>query len=258
MNILSYIFTELIYRPLFNVLVMVYNAVPGHDIGMAIIILTIMVRLLLYKMNSKSIKSQRELQEIQPRIKEIQQKYKDNKEKQAQELMAVYQKYKVNPFSGCLPLLIQFPIIIALYYVFLNGFHDGSLNALYSFVSNPGHLNTVSFRGLIDLAKPNVYMALSASVLQYFQTSSLMKVSGNNKKTNDGKAEEEKTPEEKAQDFAQALSQNMMYAMPVITFLFGMTLPSGLALYWSVTTLFAIAQQYLIIRKRRKSAPAQS
>lgn len=257
MNILSYIFTELIYRPLFNALVIFYNAIPGHDIGMAIIVLTVLVRLLLYKMNSKSIKSQRELQEIQPVIKEIQQKYKDNKEKQAQELMSVYQKHKINPFSGCLPLLVQFPIIIGLYYVFLNGFQDGSLNILYSFVSNPGHLNTLSFRGIIDLAKPNVYMALLASVLQYFQTSSLMKVSGNNKKTNDGKAEEEKTPEEKAQDFAQALSQNMMYTMPVVTFLFALHLPSGLALYWSVTTLFAIVQQYLIIKKRSNEMPAQ-
>lgn len=257
MNILSYIFTELIYRPLFNALVIAYNAIPGHDIGVAIIILTVLVRLLLYKMNSKSIKSQRELQEIQPAIKEIQQKYKDNKEKQAQELMAFYQKHKINPFSGCLPLLVQFPIIIGLYYVFLNGFHDGSLNALYSFVSNPGHLNTLSFRGIIDLAKPNVYMALLASVLQYFQTSNLMKVSGNKKKANEGKAEEEKTPEEKAQDFAQALSQNMMYTMPVVTFLFALNLPSGLALYWSVTTLFAIVQQYLIIKKRSNEMPTQ-
>lgn len=252
MNILSSLYTEVIYRPLFNLLVWFYNIIPGHDVGIAIIILTILVRLALYKVNTKSIKSQRELQEIQPEIKEIQQKYKDNKEKQAQELMAVYQKHKINPFAGCLPLLIQFPIIIALYQVFLNGFKDNSLALLYPFVQNPGHLNPVSFGGIINLGYPNIYFALIAGISQYFQTKSLMSVSGlNNNKKNKGNAGEEKSVEEKMQEFTQSLSQSMMYTMPVITFLFALRLPSGLALYWIVTTLFAIAQQYLIIKKRK-------
>lgn len=255
MNIITFIYTDLIYRPLFNILIFLYNIIPGHDIGIAIILLTVLVRLVLYKFNSKSIKSQRELQEIQPEIREIQKKYKDNKEKQAQELMAVYQKHKINPFSGCLPLLIQFPIIIALYWVFLNGFHDENLKFLYSFVQNPGHLNALSFGGIVDLSTPNIYLALLAGALQYFQTQSLMSVNKPKEKKEE-KKEEEKTAEEKMQDFTQSMSQSMMYTMPVVTFLFSMGLPSGLALYWSVTTLFAIVQQYLIIKKRKNSEPA--
>jgi len=256
MNILSFLYNDLIYRPLFNLLVFLYDIIPGNDIGIAIVLLTIIVRLALYKVNGKSIKSQRELQEIQPEIKEIQQKYKDNKEKQAQELMAVYQKHKINPFSGCLPLLIQFPIIIALYRVFLDGFRDESLSLLYSFVPNPGHLDSISFGGLVDLSSPYLLFALLASVLQYFQTKSLMDVAKKkqmeNQSSDEKKVEAEKTPEEKMQDFSQSLTKNMMYMMPVITFLFAQRLPSGLALYWSVTTLFAIVQQYFIIRKRKE------
>lgn len=249
--ILSSLYTEVIYRPLFNLLVYLYDIIPGQDIGLAIISLTILVRLALYKVNGKAIKGQRELQEIQPEIKEIQTKYKDDKEKQAKELMAIYQKHKISPFSGCLPLLIQFPIIIALYQVFLNGFRDESLALLYAFVPNPGHLEAVSFGGIINLANPNVFLALLAGILQYYQTKGLMDMANKKKAETPPKSEEEKTPEEKMQDFTQALSKNMMYTMPIITFVFGLTLPSGLALYWSVTTLFAIVQQYFIIKKRK-------
>jgi YidC/Oxa1 family membrane protein insertase len=254
MNILSFLYTDLLYRPLFNLLIFFYNIIPGHDIGIAIILLTVLVRLVLYKVNDRAIKSQREMQEIQPEIKEIQQKYKDNKEKQAQELMAVYQKYKINPFSGCLPLLVQFPIIIALYRVFLNGFHDENLKFLYAFVHNPGHLNAISFGGIIDLSVPNFSLALLAGILQYFQTKTLMDVAkkGKDDEKKEDKKEEEKSAEEKMQDFTQSMSQSMLYMMPVVTFVFGLKLPSGLALYWSVTTLFAIVQQYLIIKKRKE------
>ncbi len=251
--IIGTLYQTFIYVPLFNLLVYIYDTVPGNDIGVSIILLTLLVRLALYKMNGKAIKSQREMQELQPEIKEIQRRYKDDKEKQAQELMAVYQRHKVNPFGGCLPLLIQFPIIIALYQVFLHGFRADSLGVLYPFVPNPGYLQPVSFNGLVDLSQPVLGLALLAAVLQYFQTKQLMKVNSAKRSPDDG-TKEEMTPEEKAQEFAQALSKNMMYTMPVLTFVLGMTLPSGLALYWSVTTLFAIAQQYLIIRKRKNKA----
>lgn len=250
--ILTTLYNHLIYIPLFNLLVYIYDTVPGNDIGVAIILLTLLVRLVLYKVNGKAIKSQREMQELQPEIKEIQRKYRDNKEKQAQELMSIYQKHKINPFGGCLPLLIQFPIIIALYQVFLHGFRDESLGMLYPFVPNPGHLEAVSFGGIVDLSHPVFALAILAAVLQYFQTATLMHVA--KEKEALPQAGENMSPEEKAQEFTQALSKNMMYMMPVVTFVFGMTMPSGLALYWSVTTLFAIAQQYLIIKKRKQEA----
>ena len=250
MNFLVSFYNEVLYYPLFNLMVFFYNVIPGQDIGVAIIVLTLLVRFVLYPMNSKSIKSQRAMQAIQPEMKELQKKYKDDKEKQAKELMALYQRRKVNPFSGCLPLLIQFPVLIALYHVFINGFKDESLAILYPFVSNPGYLNPISF-GIINLSETNIWLALIAASLQYFQTKMLM---GQKKNKEDKKEGEnnKKTPEEKTQDFAQAMTKQMIYIMPVITFVFAMSFPSGLALYWAVTTLFAIVQQYIIMKKTKK------
>jgi len=250
MNILSFVFNDLLYYPLFNLMVFLYNAIPGQDIGIAIIGVTLITRIILYPMNTKAIKSQKQLQEIQPKMKEVQAKYKNDKEKQAKELMALYQKHKINPMSGCLPILIQFPILIALYQVFLNGFKDESLSILYPFVANPGHINPMFF-GLINLSETNIVLAVVAGGLQYFQTKMLM----GNKKEEEKKKEDsgkEKTAEEKTQDFAQSMTKQMIYLMPVMTFVFAMTFPSGLALYWATTTLFAIIQQFFIIRKQEK------
>ena len=248
MNILSFIFNDLLYYPLFNLMVFFYNIIPGNDIGIAIIMLTLLVRFVLYPINTKAIKSQKQLQKIQPKMKEVQAKYKNDKEKQAKALMELYQKHKINPMSGCFPILIQFPILIALYWVFLNGFKDESLSILYTFISNPGHIDPI-FIGFVNLSETNIVLAFIAGILQYFQTKMIM---GNKKEEDKKEDKKEKTPEEKTQDFAQSMSKQMIYLMPVLTFVFAMSFPSGLALYWAVTTLFAIVQQSLIIRKTKK------
>lgn len=250
MNILSFVFNDLLYYPLFNLMVFLYNVIPGQDIGIAIIGVTLITRLILYPINTKAIKSQKQLQEIQPMMKEVQTKYKNDKEKQAKELMALYQKHKINPMSGCFPILIQFPILIALYQVFLNGFKDESLAILYPFVANPDHINPMFF-GFVNLSESNIILAIIAGGLQYFQTKMLM----GKKKEEEKKKEDnnkEKTAEEKTQDFAQSMSRQMIYLMPVMTFVFAMSFPSGLALYWATTTLFAIIQQFFIIGKQKK------
>lgn len=250
MNFLNFLYDEGIYRPLYNLMVEFYNIIPYKDIGISIILVTVFVRLLLYPLNGKSIKSQRQLQEIQPKIKEVQEKYKDDKETQAKKLMELYQKHKINPLSGCLPILLQLPVLIAMYGVFMNGFKDESLSLLYPFISNPGHLNPM-FLGFVDLSAPNIVLAFIAASSQYFQTKMLMSIK---KEDDNGKKseEKEKSAEEKTQDFAQSMSKQMMYIMPVMTFVFGMSFPSGLALYWIATTLFAIIQQYFIMKKEEK------
>ncbi len=251
MNFLAFIYTELLYNPLFNLMVFFYNIVPGQDIGISIILLTLLVRIVLYPINGKSIKSQKSLQKIQPEMKKLQDKYKEDKQEQAKKLMELYQKNKVNPFSGCLPLLLQFPILIALYHVFINGFKDESLSIIYPFIYNPGHIDAISL-GVINLSETNIYLAIIAATLQYFQSKMLM---GNKKKEEEeGEKEKgEKTAEEKTQDFAQSMTKNMIYIMPAMTLVFAMSFPSGLALYWAVTTSFAIVQQYLIARKEKAS-----
>jgi len=234
MSFLISAFNAVLYQPLFNVLVLLYNYIPGNDFGIAIIILTIFIRILFYSLNTKSIKSQKALSDIQPKIKEIQEKYKQDKEKQTKELMELYKKEKINPFSGCLPLLIQFPVIIALYRVFWGGLDPNKLQLLYGFVSSPGAINSV-FLGFLDLAKPNIALAVLVGISQFFQIRIISKKPKTGKKQNKG--------------FAEEMQKQMQYFMPVFMVLILWKLPSALGLYFLVTTLFTIVQQYIIVKK---------
>jgi len=232
MSFLVTAFNEALYRPLFNALVLIYTYLPGADFGVAIVLLTVAIKLIVYPLNTKTIKSRKALTEIQPKIKEIQEKYKDDKEKQAQEMMLLYKEKKVNPFSGCLPVLIQFPIIIALYRVFWGGLDPEKLSFLYSFVPNPGEISSM-FLGFLNLGEPNIFLALLVGVLQFIQ----LKMISSKKKSG------------KKGDFAEQLQKQTQYIMPIFIVIILWGLPSALALYFLTTTLFTIIQQYFITKK---------
>ena len=123
-----------------------YNVIPGHDLGVTIVVLTILIRIILYPLAEKQIKSQKKLQAIQPEIKKLQEKHKNDKEKQSRALMQLYKEKKVNPAAGCLPLIIQLIFFIALYRAFMAGIDFSSeCKDIYSFVKCPNHLNVISF-----------------------------------------------------------------------------------------------------------------
>lgn len=233
-------FYTILYRPLFNSLVLLYNYVPGHDFGVAIIVLTLIIRIILFPISIKAVNSQRGLQKLQPKIQELQKKYKDDKEKQAKGILELYKSEKINPFSGLLLALIQLPILIALYRVFWSGLDPKGLTALYNFVTNPGHINAL-FLNLIDLSKPNLVFAVLAGIVQYFQTKMLM-------------PQNMPKPGEQAKgaDFAQIMQKQMLYFFPVFTIIILIKLPSALGLYWIASGLFTIAQQYIIFKKNNK------
>ena len=152
---ISYLFNEIFYRPLFNGLIFLYNIVPGHDMGISIIILTVLIRFILWPLTGKSIKNQKFLTKIQPQIEEIKKKFKNNKEAQAKALMGLYSENKINPLAGFLPLVVQIPIIFALWRVFLNSLVL-DLNSLYSFIPAPAQVQSV-FLGLVDLSRKSVF-----------------------------------------------------------------------------------------------------
>ncbi len=232
---LHFIYYDIIYRPLLNLLVMFYNILPGHDIGVVIILLTILIRLILAPSFHKSLKSQKAMNDLQPKLNELREKYKDDKEGQARAMMDLYREYKINPLSSCLPLLIQLPILIALYQVF-NKALAGNLNGLYNFVHNPGSIDPY-FLNLINLAKPSIVLGVLAGLAQFWQSKMMMP-----------KASQQQDAT------AKAMSLQTTYVLPVVSIIVAIRLPAGLPLYWIVTTLFAIAQQYYIMRKQ--SAPA--
>ena len=230
------IFNVILYKPLFNSLVLLYNYSPGHDFGIAIIFLTIIIRFILLPLSIKAVNSQKVLQKLQPRIQEIQNKYKDDKEKQAKEILGVYKTEKINPFSGLFLALVQLPILIALYRVFWGGLNPKELVNLYSFVAGPGHINSL-FLGIIDLSKPNLILAILAGILQFFQTKMLMP-----KPSSPGAS--------KGSDFAQMMQTQMVYFFPVLTIVILLGLPSALGLYWTISGIFSIIQQYYILKKK--------
>lgn len=224
------IFHIILTKPLLNLLIWFYNIIPGSDMGLAIIAVTILVRLLLYPSFQKSLRAQRQLQLLQPKLDEIKEKHKGDKEAETKAILKFYQENKVNPFSSCLPLLVQLPILIALYSVFRTGLSGEIGGELYGFVINPGAINTKLF-GLLELAKPNIGFAIVAGLSQFAQ-SKLM------------------APAARPQDKTAAMmSMQFTYVMPIITIVVAMSLPAGLSLYWIITTLFAIAQQWYIMRR---------
>lgn len=231
------IFDVILYRPIFNFLVLVYDYLPLQDFGLSIVLVTVVIRLILYPTSVKAVESQRAMQKLQPKINEIQNQYKDNKEKQAQETLELYQKEKINPFSGLVLIIIQLPILIALYRVFSYGLHPEELINLYSFVKNPEHINPL-FLSLIDLSKPNIIFAVLAGLVQFFQTKMLLPKSIKSQTKKD--------------DVSSMVQKQMVYVFPFITMIILFRLPSALGLYWVASGLFSVIQQYIIIRNDNK------
>ena len=234
-------FTTVFYQPIFNLLIFIYNFLSFHDIGIAIIVLTLIIKGLLWPLSKSSIKSQKALQDLQPKIKDLKEKYKDDKVGLSQATMDLYKNNKVNPFSSCLPLLIQFPFLIAVFQVFRDGIND-KLDLVYSFIYRPEAINMVSL-GLVDLSSPNVYLAVLAGLAQFWQSKMMM-----------SKKPEIKTEGAKDENMAAIMSKQMMYFMPLITVFIGISLPGGLTLYWFCFTLLTAIQQVVTFRKKDENS----
>jgi YidC/Oxa1 family membrane protein insertase len=227
------IYNDIIYRPLLNLLVFFYNIIPGHDIGVVIILVTIVIRLILAPSFHKSLKSQKAMNDLQPKLNEMREKHKDNKEAQAKAMMELYKEHKINPLSSCLPLLLQLPILIGLYQVFRIALGGHDIVGLYSFIKAPAFISA-KFLGLIDLSKPSILFGVIAGLAQFWQSKLMMpKVAGQDATT-------------------KAMQLQTTYVLPVISVIIAIRLPAGLPLYWIVTTLFAVAQQYYIKRDQPK------
>jgi len=229
-------FNEILYRPLFNALVFLYKYVTFEDLGVAIILLTIIIRFLLLPLFYKSAKSQFLLQKLQPEIAKIQAEHKNSKEKQVQKTLELYKQHKVNPFSGFLMLFIQLPILIVLYRLFLQGFTPETLKNLYSFISPPEHISN-SFLGLIDLGAKSMIIAVLAAILQGLQSwLSLPKI----------KKDEALPPQAK-------IGRQMIFIGPIITLLILRSLPAAVGIYWLTTSVFSIVQQLFISKAIEKT-----
>jgi len=234
------IFEILLYQPLFNLLILLYEYIPGRDFGVAVILLTVLIRLLLYPLMAESLRVQKVTAMIQPKMKEIQEEYKENKEKQAELIMQLWKENKINPLASIGFMFVQIPILLALYWVFRDGFSDGALSHLYGFMVNPGTINPM-FLNWVDLSKAFPVFAVAAAVLQFVQAKMMVPKRTNDKKENS-----------QAEQFTAAMQTQMVYLAPVITVVFFWGFPAALGLYWVVSSLFTIAQQYVILRNKQQ------
>lgn len=238
MEVLQAIFVD----PFLNLLIGLQNIIPGHDLGLAIIALTLIVRLILYPASAKQIRTQRAMQELQPRINEIREEHKDDKEAQSKALMEFYRENKISPLSSCGPMVLQLALIYPLFLVFRLIVTGGDfIDRLYPFIAAPALPLDMTFFGILDLAaSQNITLALLTAGAQFLQSWMLMRK--RKKEQPEGK------PKEKDKSPASAISRNLLYVFPIITGYIAYTFPAGIALYWLASTVFAIIQQLIIMR----------
>lgn len=264
-------FDSLIVQPIFNILVLIYSAIPGADFGIALILFTIVVRFLMYPLLKKQLHQSRAMQKMQPELKKIQAQYKDNKQMQGVAMMELYKKHNVSPWRSIVILIIQIPIFLALFQViqvfslhrdqiakWTYDFMEG-LPAIHNLIQNPDSFNHTAF-GFIDLTKnavnqgqiywPLMLIAIIGAVTQYIMSKQIMPKTGAKKRRlRDVMADAADGKQHDQSEMNQIVSNNMMKFMPVMMFFIMMTLPGALALYYVISNLVAVGQQAYILRE---------
>ncbi len=235
---LSNIWNTVLYEPLLNALAFLVSVIPGGDVGIAVILLTLLVKILLFPLSQKSIESQAEMNILAPELNKIKASGA-SKEEQAKQTFELYKNHKVNPFSGCLLVLIQIPIIFALYFVFYKGIKfDGGL--LYSFIHAPEHANMI-FLGIVDIAGKSLPLAILAGVSQYLQAHFAPKPVSSPASGTTGSFSE---------SFAKSMHMQMKYVFPFIVAFIAYSISGAVALYWITSNLFMVGQQIYVKKEK--------
>lgn len=228
-------------KPIFNALVFLYDAVG--DVGVAIILLTIAVRIILFPIFMQSLKSQGALQAIQPKLSKLKEQYKGEREKLAKATMELYRQEKVNPASSCLPLLVQMPVFIALYQAMRIGLENGGAEFIYGFVPHAETIDPLAF-GFINFASKSIPIAILAGISQFFQA-----------KMFSMRKPDVSTAGSKDESMLAAMNKQMLYVMPAMTVIVGASFPAGVIFYWLVTNILSIVQQYFFLKPKTAENP---
>jgi YidC/Oxa1 family membrane protein insertase len=240
----STIWHTVFFDPIYNTLIFFIDVIPRGDVGLAIIATVIVVKMVLLPLSIKAVKTQRVMREIEPKLKEIKEKHKDNREAQARAMMDVYKDAKLNPFASILLMLIQIPLVIALYLAVASGggvaLPSVNVQLLYSFVSEPTII-TMNFLQSIDIGERSMMLALAAGVAQFFYTKLSLPTLP--------PREPDQKPDLK-EDFMRNMHLQMRYVMPVIIVVVAYTLSATIALYFLVSNLVSIAQEFYVRRHR--------
>jgi len=237
-------FHTIFYQPIYNLSVFFIELFPGHSFGLAVIATTILVKLVLYPLTKKAIITQLKMREIEPQMAAIKVKHKDNREALARATMELYRSAKLNPFAGIIALIIQLPVIIALYLIIYKaGLPEIKLDLLYSFINPP---EAVSMQFLMfDMASKSWILAILAGITQFIQAYLTMPTPP---KRPAG------SPPSFQDDFARSMSLQMKYILPIVIVFIGHSLSAAVALYFLVSNIFTIGQELYIRRKGYRGA----
>ncbi len=234
---MSSIFNAIIYKPLYNGFIILIDFFPWLDVGVLLIVFTVIVKFILYPLSRKAVVAQMELKKLEPELNKIKEQYKDNKEEQARKTMALYKDRNINPFSSIFVALIQIPIILALYFIFTrSGFPVINDSLLYSFTQHPSVID-MNFLGLVNIGHKSIFLSLLAAISSYFQMRFSMPAA----------PKKEGNPSFK-DDLARSMSLQMRYGFPVIVFFISYSISGVIALYWLTSNIFTLFQE-MIIRK---------
>jgi len=238
---ISSIFNTFFYNPLYNVLVFLLDKLPWADVGLVIIVFTILIRFILFPLSQKQARTQAKIKKIEPKLSEIRERYKEDKQKQAEETMALYRTEGVNPFSGILFLFIQIPILFALYFIFLRGgLPEIHTELLYSFVDIPKSIN-MNFLGFIDVSQKNIVLAFLAGATQFLQARFAVP-----------EIKPKKENSSFGEDFARSLTLQTKYVFPILIFFIAYSLSAALSLYWITGNIFMVLQELYVKRSLLK------
>ena len=240
----SYIWHTVFFDPIYNALIFFVDTVRGGDVGIAIIATVIVVKTILLPLSIKAAKTQRIMRELEPKLKELKETYKDDRQKQAQEMMQLYKDYKLNPFASIFLMFLQIPIILALYFAVYSGggvaLPAVNTDLLYSFIAQPSAV-TMNFLGLIDITGRSVILAGGAGITQFIFTSmTLPKLA---------ERDADAGPNFK-EDFMRNMHVQMKYVMPVIIAVVAYTISAAIALYFVVSNVVGIAQEFYVKKHR--------
>lgn len=240
-------YATFITRPFLNFLVLMGSIIPGHDLGLAIILLTLAVKLVLFIPTQHSLEGQKKMQLLQPQIEALRKKHADDAVKMNQEIMKIWKENKINPFQSCLPLLLQFPVLIGLYHV-IRDTQDLALSThvLYGWFGTLDWTFDTAFLGLdLTATYPWLFVPLLV-VLQFIQMKLTFYIADKKKAK---KIDEAVKQADNPQDMQQKM---MLYMLPLMIGFFAWQVPSAVSVYWGVSTLFAIGQQMIVNREHLK------
>lgn len=240
----SFIWHTVFFDPIYNTLIFFVDTVRGGDVGIAIVATVIVVKTILLPLSIKAAKTQRIMRELEPKLKDLKEKYKDDRQKQAQEMMQLYRDYELNPFASIFLMFLQIPIILALYFAVYSGggiaLPAVNTDILYSFIAQPTAV-TMNFLGLIDITGRSIVLAIGAGITQFIFTSmTLPKLA---------ERDAEAGPNFK-EDFMRNMHVQMKYVMPVIIAVVAYTISAAIALYFVVSNLVGIAQEFYVKKHR--------